>query len=137
MPNPTVLYDACVLYSAPLRDCLVVGHEKIIPTLSLPDPKDHHVLAAAISASVSAIVTYNLKDFPSAIMNGYEIDVHHPDEFVSQLIDHTPGVVCSAVRRLRSSLRNPPIDAEDYLSTLESQSLPQTVSKLREFVSLI
>src|SRR5690349_1270660 len=34
------------LMNAHIRDCLIVGYEEIIPTLSLPDPNDHHVLAA-------------------------------------------------------------------------------------------
>jgi predicted nucleic acid-binding protein len=120
-----------------VRDCLVIGYEKITPTLSLPDPNDHHVLAAAISASASTIVTYNLKDFPSRIVGRYEIEVQHPDEFIAQLIDHAPGIVCSAIRHLRPSLKNPPINAENYLNALERQALPRTVNKLREFVSLI
>src|SRR5476649_2911514 len=56
------------LMNAHVRDCLVTGHEKIIPALSLPDPNDHHVLAAAIRTSASVIVTYNLKDFPTAAL---------------------------------------------------------------------
>src|ERR1700704_3911086 len=30
------------------RDCLVGGYEALIPSLTLPDPDDRHVLAAAI-----------------------------------------------------------------------------------------
>lgn len=189
MANPIVVYDACVLYPAPLRDlllhlaladlfrakwtsaiheewmrnvladrqditltqltrtrdlmnlhvrdCLVTGYEKIMPTLSLPDPNDHHVLAAAISASVSIIVTFNLKDFPAKILRKYEIEAQHPDEFVSNLIDTAPAIVCSAVRTLRANLKKPAIDAESYLNTLERQSLAETVNKLREFILLI
>lgn len=118
-------------------DCLVVGYEKIIPTLSLPDPNDHHVLAAAITSSASMIVTYNLKDFPSKIIGKYEIEAQHPDEFVAQLVEQAPGVVCSAIQRLRSSLKRPPVNVDAYLNTLERQSLPKTVNKLREFASLI
>jgi len=32
------------------RDSLVTGYEALIDTLSLPDPDDRHVLAAAIVA---------------------------------------------------------------------------------------
>src|SRR4051794_31839436 len=36
------------LMNAHVRDCLVSGHEGLICGLSLPDPDDRHVLAAAI-----------------------------------------------------------------------------------------
>jgi predicted nucleic acid-binding protein len=47
-----------------IRDCLVTGYEPLIDGLTLPDPNDRHVLAAAIRASADVIVTFNLKDFP-------------------------------------------------------------------------
>jgi predicted nucleic acid-binding protein len=40
-----------------IRDCLVTGHEELIASLSLPDPDDCHVLAAAIHAGAEVIVT--------------------------------------------------------------------------------
>lgn len=115
MSNFTVLYDACVLYPAPLRDllmhvavtdlyrakwtdaihdewtrnvlenrpdlkpeqlqrtrelmnahvrdCLVTGYETLIEAVTLPDPDDRHVLAAAIRAGADLIVTFNLGIF--------------------------------------------------------------------------
>jgi hypothetical protein len=44
-------------------DALVRGYEHLIPGLALPDPNDRHVLAAAIRAGASVIVTCNLADF--------------------------------------------------------------------------
>lgn len=35
------------------RDALVKGYGPLIPTLTLPDPDDRHVLAAAIRADVT------------------------------------------------------------------------------------
>ena len=43
--------------NAHVRDCLVTNYEDLIPTLQLPDPDDRHVLAAAIRAGASVIVT--------------------------------------------------------------------------------
>ena len=42
------------------RDAVVTGYEALIPTLTLPDPDDRHVLAAAIVGGCDVIVTRNL-----------------------------------------------------------------------------
>ena len=119
------------------RDCLVKDYESLIEELTLPDPNDRHILAAAIHASASVIVTYNLKDFPKQQTEKYGIEAQHPDDFISQFLDIASGIICGAIKRLRSSLKNPPIEAEKYFEILAKQSLPKTVNKLREFVSLI
>lgn len=46
------------------RDCLVTGYEALVPALTLPDPDDRQVLAAAIVGRCDVIVKHNLKDFP-------------------------------------------------------------------------
>jgi len=38
------------LMDAKVEDCLVTGYEPLIDRLSLPDPDDRHVLAAAVTA---------------------------------------------------------------------------------------
>src|SRR5438105_10513690 len=47
------------LMNEAVRDCLVTGYEDLIASLSLPDPDDRHVLAAAIHAHAEVIVTVN------------------------------------------------------------------------------
>ena len=46
-----------------IPDGLVTGHEVLIEGLTLPDPGDRHVLAAAIRCHASVIVTFNERDF--------------------------------------------------------------------------
>jgi predicted nucleic acid-binding protein len=185
----TVIYDACVLYPAPLRsllmylamtdlfrarwteaihaewmrnvqkdysditreqverirdlmnthvrDCLVTGYEALIPSLTLPDPDDRHVLAAAIRAGARVIVTANLSDFPVDLLEKYGIEAQHPDEFVMRVLDSAADIVCSAARQQRESLKRPPKTVDEYLESLERQGLPRTVASLRPFSEFI
>jgi hypothetical protein len=178
-----VLFDACVLYPAPLRDllmqlaltglfqarwtnqihdewirsvlanrpdlppaslercrrlmdehvpdCLVTGYEALIPTLTLPDPDDRHVLAAAIHGGVDLIITFDLGDFPAPVLGPWDIEAVHPDEFLTRLWDESAEAVLQAVRLHRASLKRPPKSAAEYLATLAQCRLPGFVARLR------
>jgi hypothetical protein len=111
-------------------DCLVTGYEGLIDTVSLPDPGDRHVLAAAIRSQAGVIVTYNLKDFPAEGIAPYGIEAQHPDEFVSHLFDLAPGAVCGAVRDQRLALVRPVRSLQELLDTFLGLGLARTVSML-------
>lgn len=49
-------------------DGLVTGYAHLIDQLSLPDPNDRHVLAAAIRSGAQVIATTNLKNFPQVAL---------------------------------------------------------------------
>lgn len=135
--KPEQLQRTRELMNAHVRDCLVTGYEGLIPAVSLPDPDDQHVLAAAIRANADLILTFNLKDFPEEALKPYGIEVQHPDEFLNFQLDLAPHVVCAAAKRHRASLKNPSKDVNEYLRTLETQGLAQTVAGLRQFAELI
>lgn len=120
-----------------VRDCLVTCYEPLIDSLTLPDPDDRHVLAAAIKCSADMIVTFNLKDFPIQFLEPYGIEATHPDDFINFQLGLAPHVVAVAAKNHRASLKNPPKSIEDYLLALERQGLPQTVAALRLYSSLI
>jgi predicted nucleic acid-binding protein len=181
-----VVYDACVLYPAPLRDflirlartglvqakwsdeildecfraigrerpelsaealartrrlmteaipdCMVSGHASLVDGLTLPDPDDRHVLAAAVRAGARAIVTFNLRDFPSTLLDAFGIEARHPDEFVVDQIDFAPGAVVGALLEQVRALKNPPMTREQVLNRLRDAGLVQSVAKLRELL---
>jgi hypothetical protein len=177
-----VLYDACVLYSAPLRDllmqlaltglfqarwtvrihdewtrnvlanrpdlapaslarcrrlmdehvpdCLVTDYEALIPTLTLPDPDDRHVLAAAIHGGADIIVTFDLGDFPASVLGPFHVEAVHPDEFFARLWEESAEAVLQAARLHRASLKRPPKTPAEYLATLAQCRLPELVARL-------
>lgn len=125
------------LMNRAVPDCLVTAYEPYIEQLTLPDPGDRHVLAAAIRCQAGVIVTLNLRDFPVDVVERYGISVQHPDEFLAHLFDLAPAVVCSAVREMRASLEHPPKSVRELLDDLLKAGLPQTVSLLESMESLL
>jgi predicted nucleic acid-binding protein len=136
--NPSLTPDRLArtraLMNEAIRDCLVTEYEGTIGSLSLPDPSDRHILAAAIHAGAEVIVTFNLKDFPNEILAPYGIEVLHPDDFLTALFDNSPEDFCAAVRKQRESLRNPPRSVTELLATFGNQGLSQVVSRLAKSV---
>ena len=116
-----------------VSDALVTGFDELIPSLTLPDPNDRHVLAAAIRGRADVIVTKNLRDFPANTLAAYGIAAQHPDEFIRHLLDLDLATVCQAAQTHRRSLQNPPFTVDEYLALLERQELRQTVEVLRQF----
>lgn len=120
------------MMNAAVADCLVTGYEPLIEALSLPDPDDRHVLAAAIRVGAQAIVTFNLRDFPATTLVSFGVEAKHPDDFLSEAIDISPGLVCTVVKEQHESLKNPPRSLNELLDTLTAQGLPQSVARLRD-----
>jgi len=119
------------------RDSLVTGYAALVPALSLPDPDDRHVLAAAIVGRCDAIVTQNLKDFPPETLAPFAIETQHPDDFFRNQLSLAPGLVCSALRKVRARLKNPPKSVDEYLAILTQQGLVATVADLEQFADLL
>lgn len=119
------------------RDALVTGYEDLIPALTLPDSDDRHVLAAAIVGRCDVIVTQNLHDFPETALAPFGIEARHPDEFLCNQMSLAPGLFCSAVRKVRTRLKNPPYSVEEYLDTLTRQGLVAMTAELHQFAALL
>ena len=115
---------------------MVTGFEGLIDGLVLPDPDDRHVLAGAIRAGAQVIVTFNLDDFPSERLEQYNVEAKHPDDFVVDTIDISPGAVAKVLAEQAAALRNPARSVEELLDTLRDQRLVRAVAKLRELFTV-
>ena len=113
------------------QDSVVTGYEDLIDTLTLPDPDDRHVLAAAIVSQADVIVTRNMRDFPDAALGPYSVEAQHPDQFIRRLLDLAPEAVVDAVRKQQASLVNPPVAMRELLALLERLDLAETAAELR------
>ncbi|WP_217644434.1 PIN domain-containing protein [Roseovarius tolerans] len=72
--------------------------------LTLPDDGDNHVLAAAIKARAAQIVTDNLQDFPSELLEPYEIEAISADHFFSNTISLSETAAVYQLRLMRERL---------------------------------
>ncbi len=118
------------LMDTAVRGALVSGHGKWVPRLTLPDPDDRHVLAAAIHAGARYIVTFNVKDFPDVALARWGVEAREPNRFLIERIEERPEDVCEAVRRQRASLRNPPVERRAFVDMLRHIGLGRAVDVL-------
>ena len=103
---------------AAIPDCLVAIYEKLQAGLTLPDPNDCHVLAAAIRCNAQAIITRNLKDFPTEILSEFDLEAIHPDVFLINQFDLSNAKVLDAIKNIRARMLNPKYSASEYLDSL-------------------
>lgn len=117
--------------NAAFPDSNITNFEEIINSLSLPDINDRHILAAAIRVNADVIVTFNLKDFPADYLKSYDVEVQHPDEFITNLINLNKEKSLQALKNQVRSLKNPSKSIDEVLQTLEKCGLKNSISNLR------
>lgn len=117
--------------AAAVRNWKITGYESLVDNLTLPDPDDRHVLAAAIKAHAQVIVTSNLRDFPAAELRGWNIDPKSPDEFIRDQISLDRSAIYAAVQQIADSWKNPPGSVDDVLDRLDRSGLAISVAELR------
>jgi hypothetical protein len=111
-----------------VRGCRVRGYRRWVPRLTLPDPDDRHVLAAALACVADVIVTFNLSDFPPAVLNPFGITAEPPDNFVIRLAPS--GIVVSAAAAHRASCSRPAFSPAEYLDALHRNHMHATAAML-------
>ena len=105
-------------------DSEVTGHLPLIDSM-ICDPKDRHVLAAAVRSNAAAVVTFNVADFPATSTDPFEVDVIHPDDFMLDLLDLAPAIVVAEIREQAAANRQQPRTFESLLAALERAGAPR------------
>jgi predicted nucleic acid-binding protein len=118
------------LMDANVLDGLVIGYEHRINNLTLPDPDDRHVLAAAIETKANLIVTWNIKDFPEDNLKPHGIVAVTPDDFILDQIELDHRLVIQAVMNQKELLKNPAYTLSEFFLNLTNQGLNKTVNEL-------
>jgi predicted nucleic acid-binding protein len=128
--DPAKLQRTRELMNSAIRDVLVEGYEQHIDRVALPDPNDRHVLAAAIQAGASVIVTKNSRDFPQAELSKWGMIAQHPDDFLSSISERNAEKLAALVEDMALAWRSPRADADSVLDQL-AVDIPSTVAGLR------
>jgi predicted nucleic acid-binding protein len=109
------------------------SYQQLIPNMT-NEPKDRHVLAAAVHNKLDYIVTPNLKDFPpSSLVAG--VQVISPDDFLLLLLKSETAIVLNAFSKHVASLTNPPITSQELLDRL-AKNVPQFAAQVRQELGL-
>ena len=94
------------------------------------DPKDRHVLAAAVAGDAQAVVTFNLKHFPNAACEPLAIEPLHSDNFLLDLYSLDSDGVLAVLERQAAALTRPPMAINDLLHRL-AVTVPSFAQALR------
>lgn len=108
----------------------MTGYESLIDGMD-NDPKDRHVLAAAVRANAEVVVTFNGVDFPEFALKPYDILAVHPDEFLLDQLDLYPGLTVEVLRHQAASYRREPTTVPGVLVLLERAGVPRFAAEVR------
>lgn len=111
-------------------NAMVENYSSLIDTLTLPDPKDRHVMAAAIKTNANLIITNNLKDFPEEYLASFGLKAKSADDFLTDIIDLNPKLSVQAFRRLVLNKKKPPLDIYQVLDIFRNNGLIDTANYL-------
>jgi predicted nucleic acid-binding protein len=103
----------------------VTEWEPFARDLSLPDPDDAHVLAAAIAGRADALLTLNIRDFPRRALAAHEIERIAPDPFLWALWADGEPELTRVLNRIRAGTRAATREPQDFRRLLKRAGLPR------------
>ena len=98
--------------------------------LSLPDPDDRHVLAAAVAGGADVLLTLNLRDFPTRVVSAHGIVRRDPDGMLAEDAGPELAAVAEAVRAEAERLSGAPWARRTLLKKAGLPKLAKALDRL-------
>lgn len=134
--EPKSLERVQTLMDDAVPGCITTGYEQLVASLRLPDPNDRHVLAAAIVAKASVIVTFNEKDFPNASLTPFGLHTRRPDDFLLDIESLDSAMFVEIVANDLAHYCEPPLSIGAYCEALIKAGVPNTARKIEQLAIL-
>lgn len=99
-------------------DAMVIVTPRLIPCMD-NHLGDRHVLAAALIAKANVIVTDNLKHFPAASLEQFQVEAISADQFLTYLYNLFPESMPEVIQNQLIGMRKQPMSANGLLNLLE------------------
>jgi predicted nucleic acid-binding protein len=111
----------------------VVGYEHLTHDTHCSDPKDEHVLGAAIHSRADAISTFNMKDFPNDLFERFGIELIHPDLLLTGVFESNTGTACQTLGRILGKYNHPPKTVAELSARLIRSQVPRFGLRILDF----
>ncbi len=113
------------LANAAFPDANVDVTEDTQNRLYLPDPHDIHVFAAAVDGGADALLTLNVRDFPTNTLAAEGILRRHPDEFLLEGFHSDEAGMREIVAKVMARAAGHGIDTSKPRALLKKARLPR------------
>jgi predicted nucleic acid-binding protein len=118
-------------------DAIISGWESLENSMT-NDLKDRHVLAAAIRGHADVIVTSNLSDFPPRSLEGFDVEVQHPDVFLCYELEFAPNAIIRVLFEQAADTGKegrPQLTLDDVLDALVRCDINVFVHQVRQWLA--
>jgi predicted nucleic acid-binding protein len=129
--DPARLLRTRALMTRVLAEAMVHPSEPKASVADLPDADDRHVVVTALSGTASVIVTFNLRDFPDAVLAPLGLRGVHPDDVVLDCLGRAPHVVRKVLHEQAGQLTRPACSVSQLLDHLERAGLVKFAAACR------
>lgn len=113
------------------EDACVTQWDRLIDDITLPDPDDRHVVAAAIRGRAELIVTANLRDFPSNVLDPLGLHALSADDFLLDQLDLHPPTTIHLLHEQAADQLRPPTTIHQILDALAAAGTPRFAAEVR------